>query len=490
MSGTAVSGAAVVAYAERFQGYPYTTVGNSPATGFSCIGFVSYVYRTLGIDLPDDLGGAYAFASQIPFADLQPGDVLFFQNTVWAGLSHTAIYIGGGRMIHAEWYNRGVVISSFTNDPVDGNYWTEHYLGANRPWSGVSSVAPAPAVVPLATAVPIAPQAHVAPQTVAPRTTVRRLTNRPGATVRVGALNVRSRPSIGASIATVVTRGTRVSLLGHRWGWYRVVLSRGQTGWVAAAGIGKRGAPVRRVSARKTVARHLSAVQATVKRTRPSLTVAVNGLRVHARPSLAASVVGSVARGRHLTILGGAGGWMHVTLGRGTGWVSRSYVRMPGTVLRSIRRTPVQRAATTAGTSHTTLAQVAVNVRRNPTLTSPVLSLLVPGRSFHVVNRLNGWTHLRLSSGLTGWAATSVLSLAGAGAGSTRNTPMSTPAIANRSMLTAGVRLRYGPGVHRPTIRLVAAGTHVRVLGAVAGWDRVRLPNGRVGYVLGTYVQS
>src|SRR5437588_1105255 len=93
-----VSGDAVVQYAERFLGYPYTTVGNSPSTGFSCIGFVSYVYQSLGIGVPDGLSGAYAFAPQIAFSSLQPGDVLFFQNTVWPGLSHTAIYIGGGKM--------------------------------------------------------------------------------------------------------------------------------------------------------------------------------------------------------------------------------------------------------------------------------------------------------------------------------------------------------------------------------------------------------
>src|SRR6516165_8073400 len=55
---SAVSGAAVVQYAEKFLGYPYAAVGNSPSTGFSCIGFVSYVYQSLGINLPDDLGGA------------------------------------------------------------------------------------------------------------------------------------------------------------------------------------------------------------------------------------------------------------------------------------------------------------------------------------------------------------------------------------------------------------------------------------------------
>src|SRR5579872_1552919 len=131
-----VSGAQIVQTALKYLGYRYTTVGNSPSTGFSCIGFVSYVYQENGIPLPGDLEGAQAYAPGIAFSAILPGDILYFQNTVWPGISHAAIYLGGGRFIHAEWYNRGVVISSFTNDPVDGDYWIGKYLGANRPWAG------------------------------------------------------------------------------------------------------------------------------------------------------------------------------------------------------------------------------------------------------------------------------------------------------------------------------------------------------------------
>src|SRR4051794_11197547 len=50
-----VSGSQIVQYAMQYLGYAYTTVGNSPSEGFSCIGFVSYVYQSNGIPLPDDL---------------------------------------------------------------------------------------------------------------------------------------------------------------------------------------------------------------------------------------------------------------------------------------------------------------------------------------------------------------------------------------------------------------------------------------------------
>jgi cell wall-associated NlpC family hydrolase len=118
-SNNTVSGAAIVQRGLRYIGYPYTAVGNSPSTGFSCIGFASFVYRSMGIPLPGDLQDALNYAPQVPFSQLQPGDLLYFQNTIWNGLSHVAIYIGGGRFVHAEWYGKGVRISSFNNDPSD-----------------------------------------------------------------------------------------------------------------------------------------------------------------------------------------------------------------------------------------------------------------------------------------------------------------------------------------------------------------------------------
>src|SRR5579872_4298828 len=123
-----VSGGQIVQTALRYLGVPYSLTGATPKQGFSCIGFVSYVYHLNGIALPGDLGGAMSYAPLVPFSQLQPGDILYFQNTIWTGLSHAAIYIGGGRFVHSEWFGYGGVrISSFNNDPRDGNYWITKY---------------------------------------------------------------------------------------------------------------------------------------------------------------------------------------------------------------------------------------------------------------------------------------------------------------------------------------------------------------------------
>ncbi|MEO5952043.1 MAG: NlpC/P60 family protein [Chloroflexia bacterium] len=121
-------GQRAVGVAMQYVGYRYVYGGMSPS-GFDCSGFVYYVYhKTLGIPVTRDMYTQTNSGTRISKANLQPGDMVFFQNTYKAGLSHAGIYIGNGRFIHAENESTGVVISSLNNA-----YWSAHWWGATRP---------------------------------------------------------------------------------------------------------------------------------------------------------------------------------------------------------------------------------------------------------------------------------------------------------------------------------------------------------------------
>jgi cell wall-associated NlpC family hydrolase len=82
--------------ARRWLGVGYSWGGSSPATGFDCSGFTSYVYRRLGVELPHNAAAQFGTGQPVNRSRLRPGDLLFFR-----GLGHVGIYVGRGRMIHS-----------------------------------------------------------------------------------------------------------------------------------------------------------------------------------------------------------------------------------------------------------------------------------------------------------------------------------------------------------------------------------------------------
>ena len=120
-------GARIASVALSYVGYRYAYVGDTPATGFSCTGFVHWIYSQFGYDTPEDPGVLYYSYPHVAPADMQPGDVLLFANTFHAGLSHAAIYIGGSQMVGADNFSVGVHV-----DAVYDGYFGPRFVGAIR----------------------------------------------------------------------------------------------------------------------------------------------------------------------------------------------------------------------------------------------------------------------------------------------------------------------------------------------------------------------
>ncbi len=494
-----VTGAQIVRTALRYLGYPYTATGNSPATGFSCIGFVSFVYRSNGIPLPGDLADAMAFAPQVPFADLQPGDILFFQNTIWNGLSHTAIYLGGGRFVHAEYFGYGVRISSFNNDPKDGNYWIGKYLGANRPWGGA-------AVAPVIGAAPSTPPSGSEAQTPGVSTQQVVAGGHP-AVVTAPSLNVRSAPSRTGAVQTVIARGTSVTIIGNSGAWAHVQLSNGAEGWVMRVYIsrGVTSASTPAVSAqvnpnigtpsspRRANAPAEIKSQAT---TRVATTeMRVTGVRIHTSPAVSAPVITTTYAGQRMQVIARSNGWVEVRLPTGqTGWLVASYISGSSSSPRVSTSAKVT-ARTAAPVSTAKMQVTGVRIHTSPSVGAPVITTTYAGQRLQVVARSNGWMEVRLSTGQTGWLVASYAaggsnsSATGASSSTKSSARASTSkGVSGGSVLTAGVRVHVAPGLNARVARVAPAGTHVQVLGSSGGWTLVRLPNGQTGYVASAYV--
>lgn len=96
--------ATIMEEAEKYLGYPYVWGGSNPTTSFDCSGFVSWVLTNSGVLNTGRLGaqGLYNICTPIPASSARPGDLVFFVGTYdTPGVSHVAIYVGDGWIIHA-----------------------------------------------------------------------------------------------------------------------------------------------------------------------------------------------------------------------------------------------------------------------------------------------------------------------------------------------------------------------------------------------------
>ena len=96
------SAARVLQTADRYVGVPYVWGGNTP-DGFDCSGFTKYVFARQGVSLPRTSREQSRVGQSVDldFAGFQPGDLLFFAEPGEA-VSHVAIYVGNGEIIHAS----------------------------------------------------------------------------------------------------------------------------------------------------------------------------------------------------------------------------------------------------------------------------------------------------------------------------------------------------------------------------------------------------
>lgn len=124
---TAPPGERVAAIARSAVGRPYRWGGMSPESGFDCTGFVLWVFSHLGINLPHNETGQLYAGPRVGADDLEMGDIVVFKNTYKAGPSHTGIYLGDGKFIHAVDTAAGVVISNLWD-----SYWSPRFVAGVR----------------------------------------------------------------------------------------------------------------------------------------------------------------------------------------------------------------------------------------------------------------------------------------------------------------------------------------------------------------------
>ncbi|MCP2013769.1 cell wall-associated NlpC family hydrolase [Deinococcus sp. HSC-46F16] len=108
-------------------GVPYVYGGTS-RSGLDCSGFVLQVFAPLGVELPRTSAAQARVGQPVEVADLQAGDLVFFDTVGRGEVTHVGIYLGENQFVNANSYRKQVAVDRLQGDP----YWGPKLLGARR----------------------------------------------------------------------------------------------------------------------------------------------------------------------------------------------------------------------------------------------------------------------------------------------------------------------------------------------------------------------
>ncbi len=106
----------IASFALQFVGNPYVAGGTSLTLGSDCSGFVMAVYANYNISIPRTTTAQASIGSSISLDNIQKGDIVSYGYN--GNITHSAIYIGDGKIVHASTPSLGIRVDNMNIMPI------------------------------------------------------------------------------------------------------------------------------------------------------------------------------------------------------------------------------------------------------------------------------------------------------------------------------------------------------------------------------------
>ena len=299
--------------------------------------------------------------------------------------------------------------------------------------------------------------------------------------VTTDGLNLRTGPSTGDSIITVIPRGASVSLDGGSQNGFLSLTYSGSWGWAHGDWISTGGSgPVTTPGATGTT------------------TVIDGPLNLRSGPSTGNSSITLMPYGASMSLTGETSGeWVRVVYNGTTGWAHSAYLGSGGSGTPSQPSQP-----SNPGVGDTVIGSMVttdnLNMRSGPSTSNGLITTIPRGVTVELMgNAQGGWYPVRYA-GNKGWSHGDWLR----SAGSTTPAPAPDPAPSNpggvnigdtivgEMTVTVGLNLRSGPGTNYGVLVVMPANVGVSVMGEPVNGFYPLTFHGTKGWASGDYLRS
>ncbi|MEH7504977.1 SH3 domain-containing protein [Neobacillus drentensis] len=287
-------------------------------------------------------------------------------------------------------------------------------------------------------------------------------------TISTDLVNVRGGPGLSYPLIKIVNRGEKYSIVKEQGDWIEIQLSFGKTGWL--------------VNWLVTKENNRTSTASTSTGSNNTVAIAtMDQLRVRSGPGTSFRIVGFINKGQQVTILGQNENWYKITSSFGEGWVTRDFLKI-NTVKDESKPDNTPSKNNSGMVNGDTL-----NIRRDPSTSSPVIGKLTSGTRVTIYSKQNNWLEVGFSN-LRGWVSAEFIDTQSTGI--TNGTTQKGKSGITGTVTANSLSVRSEATLNSNLIGSVTKGLSFTIVEEKNNWAKIEYKSGSFGWVAGWYLDK